>query len=197
MSTFKNISVCYEHQIKSLVFNHTILFQYLKALRTISEHCYLSAGVIRQLVWSELHHDQYKIEGSEIDVIFYDPASDQEYEKHIQQALHRQFPYNDWDVVNQATVHQWYLKENGEQIAAYCSLSDAISVWPETATAIAIRLRQNDQLEIIAPLGLTDLFELKLRWNPRLVSHDLFLNRVRQKRWLERWPKLQLVEYEK
>jgi hypothetical protein len=77
-------------------------------------------------------------------------------------------------VVNQATVHHWYLNENAEKIKAYTSLFDAISAWPETATAIAVRLTENDLLEIIAPFGLSDLFELKLRWNPRLVNYETF-----------------------
>ena len=196
MSTFKNISACYEYRIKSLVLNHPMLFQHLTALRTISEQCYLSAGVIRQLVWSELHQHSYPIEHAEIDVIFYDSDADTALEQQIQQALSQLFPLNVWDVVNQASVHQWYLKENGEQIPAFCSLMDALVAWPETATAIAVRLNHDNQLEVMAPFGLSDLFELKLRWNPQLVSYDLFLNRVMQKRWLERWPKLQLVAYD-
>ncbi len=35
----------------------------------------------------------------------------------------------------------------------------------ETVTALALRLK-DDELELIAPFGLADLFELKLRWNP-------------------------------
>lgn len=195
MSKFNNISAFYDQEIKSLIFNHASLFQRLKVLRTINEHCYLSAGVIRQLVWSELHHHQYDIEQSEIDIIFYDSDADVQHEQHIQQALHKQFPLNDWDVVNQAYVHQWYLNENGNKIQAYTSLIDALSAWPETATAIAVRLTENDLLEIIAPFGLTDLFELKLRWNPRLVCYETFLQRVIQKQWLQRWSKLKLIEF--
>ena len=99
-------------------------------------------------------------------------------------------------MVNQATVHHWYLNENAEKIKAYSSLFDALSAWPETATAIAVRLTENDLLEIIAPFGLSDLFELKLRWNPHLVSYETFLNRVIEKQWLQRWPKLELIKSE-
>ena len=66
----------------------------------------------------------------------------------------------------------------------------------ETATAIAVRLLENGDLDIVAPFGLHDLFELKLRWNHRLVSRKVFMQRVQSKRFLERWKKLHIVETE-
>ena len=64
----------------------------------------------------------------------------------------------------------------------------------ETATAIAVRLLENDDIEIIAPFGLNDLFELKLRWNKRLVSYPVFLARIQAKQFLIRWEKLLVVD---
>ena len=52
---------------------------------------------------------------------------------------------------------------------------------------------EQHQIEVIAPLGLNDLFELKLRWNGRLVSRGVFEQRVKTKRFLERWPQLEIV----
>ncbi len=77
MTTLHHISGAYDDQIQSWILHHAALVQRLKVLRTINEHCYLSAGVIRQLIWSELHHQKYEIEQVEIDVIFYDPHAGQ------------------------------------------------------------------------------------------------------------------------
>lgn len=63
----------------------------------------------------------------------------------------------------------------------------------ETATAVAIRFDTFGNLEIIAPFGLSDLFELNLRWNSALVSYQTFKNRVESKNWLQQWPKLKIV----
>jgi len=52
---------------------------------------------------------------------------------------------------------------------------------------------QNNELEIIAPFGLDDLFELKLRWNATLVSHDVFMQRMEEKQFLQKWNKLSLL----
>ena len=110
--------------------------------------------------------------------------------------MKQQFPENEWDVVNQAFVHRWYKTDQGQSIAQYSSLLDALSVWVETATAIAVRLLETGDLDIVAPFELNDLFELKLRWNNRLVSRDVFIQRVQSKRFLEKWQKLRIVETE-
>ena len=73
MTTLHHISGAYDDQIQSWFLHQAALVQRLKVLRTINAHCYLSAGVIRQLIWSALHHQKYEIEQVEIDVIFYDP----------------------------------------------------------------------------------------------------------------------------
>ncbi|WP_257222604.1 MULTISPECIES: nucleotidyltransferase family protein [unclassified Acinetobacter] len=80
-----------------------------------------------------------------------------------------------------------------EPIQALKSIEHALSLWPETATAIAVKLDDKQQIQLIAPLGLDDLFELNVRWNPRLVSQATFLQRVQQKQFLQRWPKLKLL----
>ncbi|MBL8321362.1 MAG: nucleotidyltransferase family protein, partial [Acinetobacter sp.] len=73
------------------------------------------------------------------------------------------------------------------------SISHAVSLWPETATVVAVRLDAQGNLQILAPLGLADLFQLRLRWNPALVSCTVFLDRARSKGFLAKWPKLKLA----
>lgn len=74
------------------------------------------------------------------------------------------------------------------------SVEQPLSLWPETATALALRLQDDNALELITPFGLTDLFELKLRWNPNLVSYAVFDQRILSKHFLQKWPKLSLLE---
>ena len=181
--------------LTEIIFREQSLRQRLMYLREIAPNAYFSAGVLRNLVWSILHEQSDDVAHSEIDVIFFDPRENSPYISHeIERKLSQKFPENTWDVVNQAYVHTWYTLENGQSILPYSSLYDALATWPETATAIAVRLLDNNELEIIAPFGLRDLFELKLRWNDRLVSHDVFMQRVRSKRFLQRWAQLQLID---
>ena len=184
----------YSQDLKQIIYAHPVFLHRLKFLREINPSAYLSAGVIRNMVWSVLHDQHYLIEQTEIDVIFYDTNAIEDELQRLTQLLSQKFPENTWDVVNQAFVHTWYTTDDGRSVAQYSSLAEALATWPETATAIAVRLLKNDDLEIIAPFGLNDLFELKLRWNDCLVSHGVFLERVQSKRFFERWNRLEIID---
>lgn len=190
-----NDTSLYTQHLKQMIYAQSDLLLRLQYLRELNPNAYFSAGIIRNMVWSILHGQEYKIEQTEIDVIFYDVSNIHSEEQRLTTLLCQKFPENTWDVVNQAFVHLWYTTDDGQSIAQYSSLLDALSVWVETATAIAVRLAENDDLEILAPLGLNDLFELKVRWNDRLVSHNVFLERVQSKRFLQRWDKLVVVDF--
>lgn len=184
----------YQNLLKKNLFKHRDLYARLLFLRQVKPEAFYSAGVIRNLIWSIAHDQHYALSQTEIDVIFYDVEDESGFEQqHLAEILKQQFPENDWDVVNQAWVHQWYTTENGASIPPLQSIQHALSLWPETATAVAVRLLENNALEIIAPFGLDDLFELKLRWNAALVSHDVFMQRMEEKQFLQKWHKLSLL----
>lgn len=183
-----------EFRLKKCINDHALLIEILKYIHNVEPQAYICAGVIRNWIWSVLHGQEYQFDGTEIDVIFYD-LSDTKHNKTqiLFSDLSCKYPEIQWDVTNQATVHEWYKTENGQAILPLKSIAEAVSYWPETATAIAVRIDENQHLEVIAPLGLSDLFELKLRWNDRLVSRGVFEQRVHSKKFLERWPKLEIV----
>ena len=181
--------------LEQMLRQHAALWQCLELLRSLHPDAYICAGALRNLVWSNLHEQAWVLEQSEIDVIFYDSTDPEDrVAQRLAQQLQAHCPEYLWDVVNQANVHRWYTRADGQPIVAYTSLSEAISMWPETATAVAVRLCADGQLEVVAPLGLADLFELKLRWNPRMVSHAVFLQRMQSKGFLYKWPKLRWVK---
>jgi uncharacterized protein len=175
---------------------HTELMLVLKTLRKLDTTAYVAAGVLRHVVWAHLHEMSYSLSGTEIDVIFYDQDDvNDQHALRLKHALEMQLPNIQWDVTNQATVHQWYRTEKNQSIAPLQSIAQALYFWPETATALALRLDQQQDFELIAPLGLQDLFELKLRWNPTLVSYKIFEQRCLNKRFLEKWPRLKLISH--
>jgi hypothetical protein len=79
--------------------------------------------------------------------------------------------------------------------APYTSAVDALRFWPETATSVAVR-QTGQGFEIAAPFGLDDLFGLLVRPTPRFVEakRHIYLDRVRKKQWLRRWPRLMLAD---
>ena len=92
-----------------------------------------------------------------------------------------------WSVKNQARM---YLRNNHE---SYLSLDDAMRRWPETATAVGIKLTDQGRIDVIAPHGLEDLFELKLRQSKYCDDRAIFIKRIHDKKWLDRWKQLKIV----
>ena len=152
--------------------------------------CWIAAGFVRDMVWSKLHGQPAVLNG-DVDVIWYDPddASEQR-DRAIEAKLRSVQPEFDWSVKNQARMHL----RNGD--APYVSSEDAMRFWPETATAIGVRRNDHDRCEVIAPLGVDDLFALKIVPAGAFADRkrEIFDARVRVKRWLERYPRLTLAE---
>ncbi|MEO4108389.1 nucleotidyltransferase family protein [Acinetobacter pittii] len=193
-SNMTNIYNNYQQDFIDLVMKSPCLLKILSIISQLHPEVYLSAGAVRNTVWSYLHGKTYDLNTSDMDVTYYNANEyDDSYQKELQSDLKSKFPNQDWDVVNQALVHRWYRKDNGETIQPLTSIEEALSLWSETATAVAIRFDSFGNLEIIAPFGLSDLFELNLRWNSALVSYQTFKNRVESKNWLQQWPKLKIV----
>jgi len=153
---------------------------------------WIAAGFVRNAVWDKLHGRDPQPLGGDVDVIWYDS---QNLEPARDRAIEAQFralaPGIDWSVKNQARMHL----RNGD--APYSGASDAMRHWPETATAIAARRTIGDRCEIAAPLGTDDLLGLVLRPTSGFVAdrRAIFENRIREKRWFERWPALQFASH--
>ncbi|MDA0271420.1 MAG: nucleotidyltransferase family protein [Chloroflexi bacterium] len=154
----------------------------------------IGAGAIRDLVFDAMHGRMAAVP-RDIDLAFFDEADlSVEREDAIESELRRLAPGLPFEARNQARVHLWYEEHFGEPIEPYRSLGHAISTWPETATSVACRLRADDSIEVIAPLGLDDLFAGILRRNPAQVTETRF--RERLARWAyidERWPSVRVV----
>jgi uncharacterized protein len=168
------------------------LLQVLGTIRLLGlPDWYLAAGAIRNTVWDALHGSTSLQPHSDLDVIYFDPADTR---KETEDTLRAAFPEFIWEVTNQATVHRWQSKATGCDIPAYASIAAAMASWPETATAVGVRLTDRGALEIVAPHGLRDLFGLALRPSPAASDPRAYTSRLRQKAWLVRWPRLLMLE---
>jgi uncharacterized protein len=164
-----------------------------KALEAVAaldlSDCWIGAGFVRDAIWDHLHGYEVSEPKGDVDVVWYDAATPHaELDGRIEQELYDSMPGLQWSVKNQARMHL----RNGDN--PYMSVSDAMRHWPETATAVGVRLEQSGSLEVNAPLGLDDLFALRLRPTPHFVARKLpiFADRVSSKRWMDRYPKLSL-----
>jgi hypothetical protein len=185
------INTAYEQQLIDLVSRTPSLMQALRTVRAVNLKSWaIAAGAIRSMVWDELHGFVTPSPLPDLDVVFYDDGLERLVsEADIQQRLQASMPDYQWEVVNQATVHSW-LREQGMQVNPFQSLEEGIASWPETATCVGVFLDDKDQIKVIAPHGLDDLFELKLRHNTTMVPISVFEERIARKKFQTKWPNL-------
>lgn len=148
---------------------------------------WISAGFLRNALWDALHDRPWSVGDGDVDLIYFDPENlDPATEKAQEAALRDRAPDIAWSVKNQARMH---LRNNDPP---YRDSSHAMAHWPETCTAVAVRLRAG-AIELSAPYGFEDLLALRLRPTPAgLRKRAAFDARVREKNWLRRWPRLHL-----
>jgi len=172
--------------VKTILMDDPLRLQALSVVRQLGlPDCWIGAGFLRDAVWDHLHgHAPRKPEG-DIDVIWFDTEnSTSARDRDLENRLRELMGDLDWSVKNQARMHF----RNGD--APYRSVAHAMTAWPETATAIAVRMTDNGGLEIRAPLGIDDLFAMRLRPTPTFMGckRAIFEERIAGKRWLERYP---------
>jgi uncharacterized protein len=178
-----------EKQFKLLLFENEILLNDLRIVRSLQlPECYIAAGYIRNYIWDRLHQWDYKGRHNDIDVVYYDPSDlSEERDAQFEAWLVKETGNPKWSVKNQARMHI----RNGEE--PYASTLDALGRWPETATAIGVKLDESDRLELCAPHGLKDLFQMIVRRSPLFTDQLYYLQRVQEKGWKTEWPMLTII----
>lgn len=178
-----------ERDILELIREDENMMQILRIAEKLRlEQWLIGAGFVRNKIWNHLHGtESATLDATDIDLVYFDPngnnaTQDQTLSKSLQEETGLT-----WEVVNQTYAHTW------NNVAPYASIEDAIARWPETATAIGIRCK-NDTLEFIAPYGIFDLVHLIVRPTPVFDDQiEKIRTRVQKKGWHKKWPKLQFT----
>jgi hypothetical protein len=170
----------------------------MRLLATVrDEHlpdAWIGAGVVRDLVWGERYGSGFRPEAvHDVNVAYFDPhdlspANDDRTTKR----LSGRWPEVPWQTHNDATA--WYTRRlSGDPVQPITFITYAVATWPETATAVAVRLGADDTIEICAPLGLTDLLNGVWRRNPRRITLEQSLLRLARHHPQQRWPAVTVI----
>jgi len=153
----------------------------------------IGAGAIRSLVWDSLHGFEKPTAIQDWDVVYFDARAAATQDRALERRLREASPDVSWEVTNQANVHLWFASSLGQEVAPVQSLEEGVATWPEYATCVGAFLDESDAVRVVAPHGLEDLFEMKVRHNPARASFATYLERVVSKRLAERWPMLSIA----
>ncbi|WP_112180549.1 MULTISPECIES: nucleotidyltransferase family protein [Paraliobacillus] len=152
---------------------------------------WICAGFIRAKIWDTLHEFTVKTNPTDIDVIYFDKENTNEVtEKNLEAALKKLLPNVPWSVKNEARMHL------PNDITPYKSSEDAISKFPETATALGVKLDAQGYVILTAPCGIEDVLQLEVRPTTYFKASEkralLYEERIKQKNWQSIWPKLKI-----
>lgn len=174
----------YEQELKKIISSDDVFLSVLQAVDELElPDAWVCAGYLRNKIWDVL--DDISTSVNDIDVIYFDEEDTSiVIEKQLEAQLKAVLPALPWSVKNQARMHE----KNG--LPPYYSSFDGVANFPETPTAVAIRLI-NNELEIMAPYGLSDLFCKHVSPTPNFGEtsdlYAIYRERVSQKSWEEIW----------
>ncbi|QPC45905.1 nucleotidyltransferase family protein [Mangrovibacillus cuniculi] len=174
--------------IVSLIEKDQAMMDVLKAVKQLHlPDWWVCAGFIRTKVWDTLHRFPAPTILPDVDVVYFDPVNvNEDSEKELESQLYTLMPGIPWSVKNQARMHV----VNNQ--APYISTTDAISKFPETATAIGASLDVENNVILTVPWGVDDLWNMEIRPTPDFESGGelsaIYEKRLRDKCWEEKWP---------
>lgn len=185
-----------ENDILKLIESDQWMMEILRAAKSLNlPDWWVCAGFVRTKVWDTLHGYDYRTPLPDIDVIYFDKNEVcEEKEKHHEKRLLELCPIEPWSVKNQARMHVI------NNLPPYANSTEAMSKFPETATAIGVKLNQDNQIQLNAPCGIQDLINLKVKptvlYKKTAEHASIYENRLKQKNWQALWPDITILHIE-
>ncbi|WP_040344759.1 nucleotidyltransferase family protein [Neobacillus bataviensis] len=181
-----------EENIISLIKEDQWMMNILKAAKSLNlPDWWICAGFVRSKIWDTLHHLSERTPLPDIDVIYFDPTNmDELVEKKLEEKLTSLIPNIPWSIKNEARMH---IKSN---MPPYSSSVDAISKFPETVTALGVKLDEKNNVILTAPCGIHDVVHLKVKPTPFFTVTEervkIYKERMEKKDWQSTWSKLKV-----
>ncbi|WP_396953940.1 nucleotidyltransferase family protein [Neobacillus niacini] len=152
---------------------------------------WVCAGFVRSKIWDVLHGFEARTPLQDVDVIYFDPVNTGEAdEKILEGKLKALRPDIPWSVKNQARMHVI------NNLPPYSSAVDGISKFPETVTALGVKLDENDRIILAAPWGIGDVIDLLVKPTPLFSNAELkrvYDVRINKKNWKATWKLLKIT----
>ncbi|XCY70074.1 nucleotidyltransferase family protein [Streptococcus iniae] len=126
---------------------------------------WVAAGCLRNFIWNKLAYGTGFDKTTDIDLVFFDADRSYQDSLEIEKNLKREHPEFKWEVRNQAYMHG-----HSPETLPYQSTCDAISKYPETCTALALRLTEGF-LEFFIPYGLEVVEKFECRPTPYFLEN--------------------------
>ena len=179
-----------EQDIIRLIENDEWMMNVLQMAKSLElPDWWICAGFVRSKIWDTLHDYEAKTAMPDVDVIYYDSLhQDEIYEQSLETKLMNIDATIPWSVKNQARMHVV------NNMPPYSSSVNAISKFPETATALGVTLDELNNVILTAPCGIEDVLSLQVKPTAHFLKSKerlhMYKNRVIKKNWQSKWPSI-------
>ncbi|WP_341517934.1 nucleotidyltransferase family protein [Bacillus paramobilis] len=185
-----------EQDIVRLIENDEWMMNVLQMAKSLElPDWWICAGFVRSKIWDTLHNYEARTAMPDVDVIYYDSLhKDEIYEQSLETKLKNIDATIPWSVKNQARMHVV------NNMPPYSSSVDAISKFPETATALGVTLDELNNVILTAPCGIEDVLSLQVKPTAHFLESKerihMYKNRVNKKNWQDKWPNITITHPE-
>ncbi len=178
-----------EQDVTNLIEQDVWMMKLLQVVRELDlPDWWIAAGFVRSKIWDTLHGYTQRTPLPDIDVIYYDLSNiEEQVEKQLEAKLYEMVPGIGWSVKNQARMHV------KNQLPPYQSAVDGIAHFPETVTALGVKINSANEVVLSAPYGIKDVVTLHVKPTPPFQHSDLievYQKRVSKKNWQTIWPNI-------
>lgn len=158
--------------------------------------CWVVSGCLYQAVWNAMHSRPAGFGVKDVDIVYFD-AADRSYEAEDRviraaepRAAGLAAPI---EIRNQARVHLWYPDRFGQPYPELRNATQSLLYYASRTHAVAARLGADDEIALIAPFGLADIFAPRMTPNPALDTSETYTRKAA--RVAELWPRVDILPW--
>jgi hypothetical protein len=154
------------------------------------------AGCLYQTAWNVLTNKPARTGIKDYDLIYFDArdlsweAEDQVVQRVALRMGHLPAPV---EVRNQARVHLWFKQRFGADCSPLRCADEALTRYASIVHAVGVRLERDDSLDIVAPFGLDDFFNMVIR--PNRVLDNAASHEAKAARAKVIWPEVTVIPW--
>jgi hypothetical protein len=154
------------------------------------------AGCLYQTAWNVLTNKPARTGIKDYDLIYFDArdlsweAEDQVAQRVALRMGHLPAPV---EVRNQARVHLWFKQRFGADYSPLRCADEALTRYASFVHAVGVRLERDDSLDIVAPFGLDDFFNMVIR--PNRVLDNAASHEAKAARAKVIWPEVTVIPW--
>lgn len=183
--------------LDAIIASEPVLMKVLTVVRDLGvPDAWLVSGAIYNVVWNRLTGRASFYGVNDIDVIYFD-GTDLSWDAEDRVIRQIEAALVDLPVPvqprNQARVHLWYEQKFGMAFAPLSSARESLERYASKTHAVAARLDDAGQLELVAPFGLDDLFAFRVTPNEATDNRATHTNKGARIRAM--WPEVTVVPW--